>query len=214
MTMPGPTEIDAIVRAVVAELNRRASAVALPAPNGHGTVFAGRLLGALQVESLDRDETEIRLAPGTVVTPIAADLLKRRGIALRYVSRVSANESGEWAFSIVGKGNGNAEAIRRALLLAWSEVDSREAPAWVVGGAGRGALVLTAEASIASWRANQTPGVRAATVADLDAVARAVRHLGVNVLVVEPAGLSIPTVKAMAEAFRKGGAPIAPGELR
>ena len=79
----------------------------------------------------------------------------------------------------------------------------------------RGALlVLTPEASVATWRANRTEGVRAASACDVDSVARAVKCLGVNVLVIEPALHSIPSMKAMAEAFRRGGAPTLPEGLR
>jgi hypothetical protein len=209
-------DVDSVVRAVLAELARR---------NGHAgeprrdePVFAGRLLGQSQVEAFGHEVKEVRVAPGTVVTPLALDLMKRRGISLRYAadsgSSIKAKGTGTWALAIEGPVSGKAEALRRVLLGSWSEVAASEAAPWVVAGTDRGAFLLTPESSVAVWRANRVEGVRAATACDVDSVTRAVKSLGVNVLVIEPASHSIPSMKAMAEAFRKGGAPTAPGGLR
>ncbi len=209
MIMPTPAQIDAIVQAVIAELGRRGATQEAP-------VFAGRLFGLLQAEAVGTDEREVRIAAGTVITPMAQDLLKRRKITLKYVSisEIKGKETGEWAFVIDGRTSGKAEALRRALLDAWAELSTTDAIPWLIARPGRGALLLTHEASVASWRANRVEGVRAASAVDTDAVARAVRQLGVNLLIVEPAGLSIPFVRSMAETFRRGGAPSEPGGLR
>ena len=176
------------------------------------------MLGQSQVEAFGPEIKEIRVAPGTVVTPLALDLMKRRGIALQYAangeSSIQAKETGTWAFAIEGPASGKAEAIRRALLDAWAEVAAPEASGWVVSGTDRGALLLTPEASVAAWRANRVEGVRAASACDVDAVSRAVKSLGVNVLVIEPASHSIASVRAMAETFRRGGSPTLPEGLR
>jgi hypothetical protein len=209
MSTTGAIDVDAVVRAVLAELARR---------NGHkedGHVFAGRLLGQSQVEALDGVK-EIKVAAGTVVTPLAVDLMKRRGISLKVVSGREAAVSkgtGEWAFAIEGPRSGKAEAIRRTLLAGWAEVASPDLLSWLVA-PDRGALFLTPEASVAVWRGNRVQGVRAASACDVDSVTRAVRHLGLNLLVIEPSAQSISSVKAMAEAFRRGGAPTMPEGLR
>ncbi len=181
-------------------------------PDREGQIFAGRLLGQSQVEALDGVK-EIKVAAGTVVTPLAVDLMKRRGISLKVVSgRESAADkgTGEWAFAIDGPRSGKAEAIRRALLDGWAELAASDAAPWIVAAPDRGALWLTPEASVAVWRANQSEGIRAASACDGDAVTRAIRHLGLNLLVIEPAAHSIPSMKAMAETFRRGGAPRMP----
>ncbi len=213
MTGPGPIEVDAVVRSVLADLFRGRGG------DRGGHVYSGRLFGVRQVEALGPDEREVRVVAGTVVTPSANEMMKRRGIRLRTASGdesrgASSRGAGEWAFAIEGRGTGATEAIRRSLLHAWSELPSAEAPRWIVSARGRGAMLLTPEASVAAWRANRVEGLRAASASDTDAVSRAVRHLGVNLLVVEPAGLSIPTVRALAEAFRRGGAPGEPEGLR
>jgi hypothetical protein len=209
MTMPTPAQIDAIVQAVIAELHRRL-------PKNEPRVFAGRLFGLPQAEAVGIEEREIRVASGTVVTPLAIDHLKRRKISLRYVSvgEVRGKETGEWGFAIDGRSSGKGEALRRSLVDAWTELQPADAISWLIHAPGRGAILMTDEASVAAWRANRVDGIRAATAVDTDAVARAVKSLGVNLLVIEPAGLSIPFLKAMAAAFRRGGAPSEPEGLR
>jgi hypothetical protein len=53
-------------------------------------------------------------------------------------------------------------------------------------------------------------GVRAAAAGEPDAVARAVRALGVNLLVVEPAGKPIALLKQIGATFRRSGGPRPP----
>jgi hypothetical protein len=55
--------------------------------------------------------------------------------------------------------------------------------------------------------------VRAASAVDPDSVARAIRHLGANLLVIEPAGKSISFLKQIGLTFRRAGAPQVPGWL-
>lgn len=182
-------------------------------------VFAGRLLGLKQAEGLDRREREVRILAGTVVTPLARDFLKKNGFALRVVheSEARSRRDGEWGFAIEGK-SGVAWALKARLLggsESWSEVvgDASDAARWVVSAPDRGAAVLTDEASVATWRANAIPGIRAATGCDADSVARAVRRLGVNLLVLETRDASIPSLLHLLATFRRGGPPAIPQDL-
>ncbi|QDV36656.1 hypothetical protein [Tautonia plasticadhaerens] len=211
MTSPTIAQVDAAVRAVLAGI-RRAPAPGRRRPAG---AFAGRLLGERQVEAIGPEVREIRVGPATVITPIARDLLKRRGIAVRLVSEPEASRRGEWGFAIE-PGVAHADAIRRAIHSgpdAWAEVggDAVEAAGWVSAGDDRGAVVLTPEASVACWVASRVPGVRPAAPADADAVARAVDRLGANLIVIEPGGRSIPSLLHGMKVFRRGGAPEVPG---
>jgi hypothetical protein len=186
-------------------------------PEGDGGIFAGRLLSLRHAEALRAGTREVRVAPGTVITPLARDFLKRQGIGLRVVSRLeveAVRERGEWGFAIEAE-TGTTDALRRAWLDGpepWAALEptAEAAAKWVVEGPGRGALLLTDEASVAVWRACRLVGVRAATAAEPEAVARAVRRLGVNLLVVEPAGKPIALVRQLGLAFRKAGAPRIP----
>ena len=215
---PSWGEVNAAVMAVLADFGRKHRPAA-SSRNGHADVFVDRLFSLRHAEALVDGRDEVRVAPGTVVTPLALDFLKRRRVALRFVSGREAagargRSRGDWGFAIESR-SGQAEAIRRALLVDWAEVgaDSMAAAEWVGDGEGRGALVVADEASVATWRAARAEGIRSATVAEVDAVARAIRHLGANLIVVEPAGKSIYLLKQMAERFRRGGAPETPDEL-
>jgi hypothetical protein len=101
------------------------------------------------------------------------------------------------------------------LLDDWSDVgpDAIEAANWVIEGDGRGAFVVTDEASVATWRAGRLAGIRPATVCEPEAVSRAIRQLGANMIVVEPSGKSIYLLKQIGERFRQGGAPMIPDWL-
>ncbi len=219
MTHPW-AEVNAAVLAVLAEWTRPLGGKGtgrIPARSGRHDidVFADRLLGVRQAEAWG-DRAEIRVLPGTVVTPLARDLLKRRGVVVRVVSGREATlarsqRRGEWGFAV--------ESTRHAGLVAslrrqwrdsdWCEITSGAAD-WVIYAEGRGALVVADEAAVATWQANRVAGIRAATVGDVDATTRAVRHLGANLLVVEPATRSIHQIRQIGERFRGAGAPVAP----
>jgi hypothetical protein len=214
---PSWSEVNAAVLAVLGDFGR-SSRPADRRSNGHRDVFVERLFSLRHAEALG-DTDEVRVVAGTVVTPLAKDLLKRRRIGLRVVSKGEAaparvREKGEWGFAIDSKG-GQVESIRRMMLEEWTEVgpDAVEAAHWVIERGGRGAFVVTDEASIATWRAARVEGARAATVCDPEAVSRAIRHLGTNMIVVEPTGKSIYLLKQIGERFRQGGSPVLPDWL-
>jgi hypothetical protein len=214
---PSWTEVNAAVLAVLGEFGRARSSNGRVAHSSRD-VFVERLFSLRHAEGVG-DVDEVRILAGTVVTPLAKDLLRRRKIGLRIVSGreaslAKARSLGEWGFAIESR-SGQVEAIRRLLLDDWSEVgpDSVEAARWVVEGTGRGALVVTDEASVATWRAARLEGIRPATVTEPEAVSRAIRHLGANLIVVEAAGKSIYLLKQVGERFRNGGAPSLPDWL-
>src|SRR5262245_58243801 len=57
------------------------------------STFADRLFSLRHAEALRPGTTEIRVAPGTVVTPLAQHTLKLRGIVVRVVSRSDPNRA-------------------------------------------------------------------------------------------------------------------------
>jgi pyruvate/2-oxoglutarate dehydrogenase complex dihydrolipoamide acyltransferase (E2) component len=183
-------EVDAAVRSVLATQGRDCEATLGGPACGVGR-FAGTLFSLRHAEAVAAGTREVRVAPRTVVTPLARDLLKQRGIALRQVAEGEAARvvhAGEWAFANEGAAeSGLVAALRRALLdESWIALEAPPGAAarWVAEAPHRGALVVTDEASVSVWRACQVAGVRAASADDPDGVARAVRRLGVNLLVV------------------------------
>jgi hypothetical protein len=221
---PRIAEVDAAVRAVLSRL-----AVSQPArPNaGQATAgaaippvplpadahpFAGRLLALRHVEMLPATIREIRLDAVAVVTPLARDALRRRGIALRLISAGELSRTGargEWGVCI-DRGFPLADPFRRALMAgpqSWLDLgDAADAAApWVAGGPSRAAVAVTPQAHHAAWTACQVPGVRATAAADPDTLARAARQIAANLLLIDPAGLSISSLLHLCATFRRVG---------
>ncbi len=220
-SLAGPTarQVDLAIRSALVELRNIHQGV-----NGSSEEheFAGRLFSLANAEALDAKIRAVRIAPGTVLTPLARDSLKRRGISTRFVARselVGLRNAGEWGFAIDKTSvSGLVEAWRRKVLSGedrWEEVGDTldHATRWVVSAPARGALMLTDEAALAVYRACQISGVRASTAEEPNAVARAVRSLGVNLLVVEPSGKTIAWLSQIGATFRRAGGPVAPGGL-
>ena len=216
-TTNGPTldDVDSAVRTVIAEMFGRRSGK--PKVDEWSEDFSGRLFALRHAETLKVGVRAVRVSPGTVVTPLARDYLKRQGIEVRYASRSElerVDRRGEWAVAFEDD-SGLNQALRRSLLDgedSWREIEASPGnPAmWVAETSGRGALVLTREASVAVFRACLVPGVRACSAAEPEAVSRAVKALGVNLLVVETPGKPIALVRQIGAAFRRGGGPELP----
>lgn len=184
-------------------------------------VFVGKLLSGRQAEALPPGTRTVQVACGSVITPLAQDLLKRRGIAIRIGSKADSRgtgaSSGEWGFAIESE-LGTVSALRRALLgdeRPWSELPAELANVteWLLEAAGRGAVWVTDEAALTVWKSCQVSGVRAASAAEPADVHRAAETLGPNLLVIEPAGKSISWMKQLASAFRMAGPPAIPDTL-
>ncbi len=216
-----PEQVDAAIKAVLREfgwaLDPDCGKI-----DGEFEVFAERLLTLKHLEMLESTTQEIRITPGTVVTPLAKEYLKRHRIQLRLVSEIEAFRSrleGDWGF-VIEETSGIYETLRRSLLSGgsssvWREIGhcTLDAARWVSESRERGAVVLTAEASVACWLASQVKGVRSTTPKDANAITRAVRHLGANLLVFEPSGQSIHTIQHYCKIFRRSGVPRPPDWL-
>jgi hypothetical protein len=210
-------KVDEAVRAVLAELKPKGPSRSRK--ESVCQVVVDRLFSLRHAEALTPGTRIVQLGPSTVVTPLARDLLKQKGITIRLDGpRESlASPCGEWAVSIAADSEllGTVKALRRALLeepRAWIEFEPSLdfLTNWLAEGKGRGAMFITSEAALAVWQSCQVTGVRAASTAEPAEVHRAVQSLGMNLLVVEPAGKSISWIKQLAGAFRASGAPRAP----
>ena len=205
-------EVDDAVRAVLAEW--RGSPRFSQEPDCQ--IVLDKLFSLRHAEALPAGTRIVRLGPATVVTPLARDLLKRKGILIRLggPGDSAAVSQGEWGFLIAANVEvlGTVQALRRALLedpRVWIEIEhSLDCLAsWLVDWKGRGAMLVTSEAALAVWQSCQISGVRAASAVDPGEVHRAVQSLGMNLLVVDPSGKSISWIKQLASAFRLTGAP-------
>ena len=218
MRGPSAAEVDAVIRCVLADLIGRDRAPQRHAPDADANVFAGRLLALRHVEAFAVGVREVKLAPGTVITPLARDAARKRGITLRTVSAAEVSplrHAGEWGFAIE-PADGLAIALRRSLLddpAGWKEVAAEEIAGWVADSEVRGGVLVSNSPALAVWEAHQLHGVRAAAVTDAESVARAIRQLGASLIVIEPAGQSVHALRSLCSTFRRAGAPTPPPGL-
>jgi hypothetical protein len=171
--------------------------------NGCSRTFTGQLLSARIAETFPPSMT-IAIAPGTIVTPLARDLLKRKEIRLDW-SAVHSIKAGEWGLAHESK-DVHAEIARKRLLAdSWQPIGCSidDATRWLIDAEGRNAVVLTDEASVAVWSANRVEGIRAAAPTTSDSVARAVARLNANLLALEPSALHANQLIALCGAFRR-----------
>jgi hypothetical protein len=208
-------EVDAAVRTVLA------TQVLLERPDrAHDVdVFVERLFSVRHAEAVRPGTRVLRLATSTVITPLARDCLKQRGIEIRLgnLGDSFTAPQGEWAFAIETE-MGKTMSLRRALLedpRPWIELDHslESVTYWTIQETIRGAMFVTEEGALSVWKACGVQGVRAATADEPSQVLRATRSLGINVLVVEPAAKSIAWLRQLATTFRLAGAPRVPGAL-
>ncbi|HEV3122589.1 MAG TPA: hypothetical protein VGY53_11830 [Isosphaeraceae bacterium] len=215
MREPTQEDVDAAVREVLAAFGLNVKGRGCSVAD-----FSERLLSLRGAQSLPFGIRSVRVRPGTVVTPLAAEYLKQQGIALQLGNpRELASNAASAAWGLATDDpSGLVLAVRRSLLEGpdpWFDLGSEscQATRWLLEAPGRGAAFLTAEAAVATWQANQVPGIRAATVSDAGAVARAATGLGANLIVIEPAGHSIAGLKHVLATFRRAGPPQAPAWL-
>lgn len=206
-------QVEAIVRRVLQELLAKPQQPQA-APALSSEHFAGSLFAFRHAEALPPGTRELRLDPATVLTPLARDHLKRLGIAIRIVSGGELALAGaalEWGLA-VEPGFPLAHSLKRALLAdrdTWFDLGHTvdQAAHWVAAAPHRAAVLITPEAALATYSACQVNGVRAATIADPDAILRAARSLAANLLVIEPANQSIHTIKHLCATYRRVGLP-------
>ncbi len=159
--------------------------------------------------------------PAAVITPMARDWLKQRGIMVRRgTADLSLQALGEWAFAMAGDAEilGTVQALRRSLLddaRAWIEIESSlvSVGSWLLTGKGRGVMYVTSETALAVWRACRLAGIRAASATEPADVSRAAGSFGMNLLVLDPAGKSISWLRQLASTFRACGPPRIPDHL-
>ncbi len=218
MNHPTAGEVEFAVRAVLAELARVYAPAAAPTSGEPSTLtFPGRLLALREARSFDEQVRRVLVVPGTVVTPLAHDLLKQRGITVEWGSAASAAPSGTWGL-VIEKHTAQTQAIQRTLFLAsrpWQDLgQSPEAGArWAAESQDRGALIVSTSGALACWKACQVPGVRAASAFDVLTLQRALTDLSPNVLVLEPQNASTPQLVQLAEIYQRHGTPRVPADL-
>lgn len=213
------SEIELIVREVMARLAGENGKKPRPLPGrerGEGGKLEGETSGQGQGYSLAIAERVVTLelltkrsdglaaisvSAGAILTPAAKDYLRERGIAVHVGTSAASTSAGQPARLALGVAETHYEPAGLIARLSLGRVQVEQiARVGLVGvvdeltervrlGGERGVL-LTGEAEAAVCLANRISGVRAAEVRCAKGVRRAKQAIGLNLLVLDPAGIS------------------------
>jgi ribose 5-phosphate isomerase RpiB len=163
--------------------------------NGNGQPDAQVLCWPRRVLSADdlrrhlTSQRELQLLPRTIITPLAADELKMRGIRITWqdTKPAPAKEACPWGYAQERHDVAVTSAVQ-ALERDGIRLAALEVPADALWKAGAGAIVFCGDPSLVCCVANKYSGVRAAVVATPQAAARARQTLGANLFAIEMPG--------------------------
>jgi hypothetical protein len=168
---------------------------------------------------------EIMLAPRSIITPLAADELRARGVKITRQTQTDGSAAAkaawayaqEWPDSLVQCAVRSLE--REKLTLVPLEVRAKSPSHWaravaetLAGGPWHGAAVFGHDAGLLACVANKVSGVRAVEVVSATQVRRALAAVGANVLVVEMPGRTLFEVGQILRALCQAGKPVCPPE--
>jgi hypothetical protein len=176
--------------------------------------FSGSLLLERHVFEIPSSVRELAVSPKTVITPLAREILKKKGIGLRWAGASNwpvqgGLNHGEWAVLRI---SGSAQA-----LAVESTLSGRSGEGWDLTGPGletsvawlndkphRHLAILAEVACITVWRLNQA-GLRAAEVRTSLEVERVAQQFAPQCIVVEPAKLPIHEARQIFHTWRRLG---------
>ncbi len=230
-----PAQVAAAVLAVLRDLHtvpfgkpKTADSVAIdkirplkPAESGKKTSsepyrqhFSGSILLERHALEISREVRELTVLPKTVVTPLAREILRKKGVAIKLVgsaggAEAGVSQAGQWA---VIRLSGSAQALAAESLLVGRTGDGwdlagnslDDAAAWLSQGPGRHVGVLAEVACVEVWRLVRA-GVRAAQARASGDVELIVNNFAPQSLVVEPAKMPIHELKQIFHAWRQMG---------
>lgn len=209
----GASEIGRLVEEVLTRISAPATVVALNS----------RVLTLAELEGkLDRAE-QIIVPPRAVITPAARDELNRRGIAIGYAIACRTNKPRQTA--VWGAAETNYESTRLIDALAREHIAiERLAQTGLmqvihelsdeITKGGKPAVLLTGQAAVAVCLANRRRGVRAVLAQSVATTIQAVRAVGANLLIVDPAARTWFELNRLIGQFLAGAPYLCPGEYR
>jgi Ribose/Galactose Isomerase len=193
--------------------------------SGNGQIDAQVLCWPRRVLSADdlrrhlTSQRELQLLPRTVVTPLAADELKARGIRVTWrAPQPIAEKAGGWGCA-QERPDATVAAAVQALERDGTKLVALEMPAgspWSVSEAvGRcaGVVVFCGDPALLCCVANKVAGVRAAVVATPQAAVRVRQSLAANLLAVEMPGRTFFELRQMLRTICGTGPACCPAEL-
>ena len=176
-----------------------------------------RLLSADDLRVHLTSQRELLLLPRTIITPLAADALKARGVRIRWqvpaAQDKAAPKQGTWCYA-QEKHDATTIAAIKAMeregstltqldIAAASGTWARKAAETILAGY-LGGIVFCSDPAAACCVANKIAGMRAAAVVNASQVVRAKKNLGANLFAVEMPGPTFFEVRQMLKAIVVG----------
>jgi hypothetical protein len=188
--------------------------------DAHDQVLAWprRVLSAADLRGSLNGHREVLLSPEAVVTPLAGDELRERGIVLRRREAEPKRSQATW-----GYGQDRPHPLVRSAVQAVERegLSVRELPAaggdlpcrWakavaecLARGECAGAVLFCADPGLVACVANKVPGLRAVGICTVGQAARATLALAANLVVVEMPGRTFFEVRQILRTLFTGGA--------
>jgi ribose 5-phosphate isomerase RpiB len=222
-------DIDGIVREVLRRLEAQQASVDVsvdsppePAsPKKNELRLTNRVVTLALLENRLAGIRRVVVPRGAVITPAVKDLLRRTNVALdRDASAAPGDPSGSTSLvAVVAATNHDTTAVLAPWALDAKRCDClraavAELAGCVVGEPGKLGVLITEQSAAALCLANRQPGVRAAIGTSPEMVKQAVRDVGANVLVLDPAGRGLVQLRGLVQAFVDGGPRECPPEYR
>lgn len=211
----GATNAEQIVGKVLAKVQAR------NATQGVLTISA-RVVTLAELEGRLEGIKQLVAPAGAVITPAVRDVLRQRQIDVGYavpaktalrarlplaVGTAETNyDAANLIQAIVREGTTVERLAKTGLVQVVRELGDEAAKGGKLG------LLLTSEAAAALCLANRRPGVRAVAATSVVATLRAVRSVGANMLVVDPAGRGAFEMQRIVSQFVAGGPYACPAE--
>ncbi len=161
-----------------------------------------RVLSADDLRRHLTSQRELQLLPRTIVTPLAADELKARGILVTWQAAKSApaRDTSPWGYAQERPDAAVAAAVQ-ALERDGTKLTAVQVPADALWTAAQtaclGVIVFCGDPGLVCCVANKLAGVRATVVATPQAAARARQNLGANLLAIETPGRTFFELRQM-----------------
>jgi hypothetical protein len=150
-----------------------------------------RVLSADDLRRHLTSQRELQLLPRTIITPLAADELKARGVRITWQAvQATAEKPGGWRY-VQETPDATVTAAVQALERDGTKLTATDAAlATVAQTVAQGGCVVLfcSDPALAACVANKHSGVRAAAVATPQAAVRARQTLGANLLAIEMPG--------------------------
>ncbi|MBI1830097.1 MAG: hypothetical protein HYR84_01440 [Planctomycetes bacterium] len=171
-----------------------------------------KLLSAEDLRRHLTSQREVLVLPKTVITPLAADELKAKGVRVRFQATNGAEESkapaNAWAYAMDKPDATVASAVqalgRDGIVLAQVDfTDPRRFAQWIVSER-RGGIAFCGDPATLCCIANKIAGVRAAAVVSVAQIVGIKKRLAANVFAIEPAGRTFFEVRQMLKAIVTG----------